>query len=216
MSTILFDIETGPLEDEILRELMPPFDVSEVKTGNLGEEKAQEKIEAAREAHERRFIEKAALNPVTGQVLVIGVKRAEDGRGKFIVGDEKEILAEFWEVVYQRQPRLAGWNIHDFDIPFLYRRSWLTGVQPPPAAMYRDRYWPEKWVDLRKRWLCTRRPTDETSSLDYVAKALGLEGKLGSGADFARLWEEDRKAAKQYLKRDLDLIHEIAVRLGAA
>ena len=64
---LIFDIETGPLPEERLRELLPPFDESKVdvvtgefdpatvKCGNIGgptSEKGKAKIEEARKAHE--------------------------------------------------------------------------------------------------------------------------------------------------------------------
>ncbi len=96
----IFDIETGPLPDDQLRELMPEFvapehpgefDPSTVKTGNLKDPaKINEKIEQARQDHRKAcdqyqglrdlaekqhfedFKSKAALDATTGRVLAIG------------------------------------------------------------------------------------------------------------------------------------------------
>lgn len=74
MKTIFFDIETGPLPENELAALMPPFDPSEVKTGNIKDpEKIAAKIAEAEVNHKRDFIEKAALDPLTGRVVAIGL-----------------------------------------------------------------------------------------------------------------------------------------------
>lgn len=103
-----FDIETGPLDDARLRELMPEFkglphpgdfDPDEVKTGNIKDEaKKQDKIDAARDRHDKilaeydtkseaaleqhfeKFKEKAALSAMTGRVLAIGYKEGDQRR----------------------------------------------------------------------------------------------------------------------------------------
>jgi hypothetical protein len=97
---IVFDIETGPLPEENLRELCPPwepppnpgtFDPSSVKIGNTKDaDKIAAKITAARAAHDadvanyeknctegeagnyQAFVDEAALSPLTGRVLAIG------------------------------------------------------------------------------------------------------------------------------------------------
>src|SRR5476651_2330269 len=74
MQTIVFDLETGPLAESELSALLPPFDPADVKTGNLKDPaKIAEKIAEAEANHKRDFIERAALDPLTGRVLAIGV-----------------------------------------------------------------------------------------------------------------------------------------------
>jgi DNA polymerase elongation subunit (family B) len=104
MLPVIFDIETGPVSDSRLREILPPFntesvphpgefDPSKVKTGNMKDEKKiSEKIEAERKKHTEavdnyeRDVEqaeakywqeassKAALSALTCEVLAIGYK----------------------------------------------------------------------------------------------------------------------------------------------
>jgi hypothetical protein len=74
MKTIFFDIETGPLLESELLALLPPFDPAEVKTGNIKDpEKIAAKIAEAELNHKRDFVEKAALDPLTGRVVAIGL-----------------------------------------------------------------------------------------------------------------------------------------------
>lgn len=104
---LIFDIETGPLPDEILKaqfvfEDPPPpgeFIETAVKIGNLKDPtKIKEKIESAKAAHEkavaehsdnvaamrteawRELLDGAALSHFTGQMLAIGYKSTESGK----------------------------------------------------------------------------------------------------------------------------------------
>lgn len=216
MQTILFDIETGPLPENELAALMPPFDPAEVKTGNIKDpEKIAAKIAEAEANHKRDFIEKAALDPLTGRVLAIGLLN-HNTRQFVIIGhdDEARTLADFWNVCRTeivKGTRFAGFNIFQFDLPFLLRRSWKHRV-PVPLGLRRGRYWSDELSDLREIWQLGDRQA--RGSLDSIAKHLGVGEKDGDGKDFARLWIEDRAKAVAYLRNDLELTSKIAEALG--
>jgi uncharacterized protein YprB with RNaseH-like and TPR domain len=215
-STILFDVETGPLPESELAVLMPPFDPAEVKVGNLKDpEKIAAKIAEAEANHKRDFIENAALDPLTGRVVAIGMLR-HDTRDFVAVGhdDEARTLAEFWSVLRAeivRGSNLVGFNTFQFDLPFLLRRSWKHRV-PVPLGIRRGRYWSEHLGDLREIWQLGDRMAK--GSLDSIAKHLGVGEKTGDGKDFARLWREERPRAVSYLRNDLELTAKIAETLG--
>jgi hypothetical protein len=251
----VLDIETGPLPDDQLAKLCPAFeppphpgefDPASVKTGNLGQAKAAEKIaaaaethaqavaryatdvEAARTAHAAKFKERAALDATTGRVVAIGL--LVNGESLIIGADrqgkdrsEDDILHSwwgFWRRCVAEQRPVAGFNIHAFDLPFLVRRSWILGV-PIPTSVRQGRYWSPLLIDLMKAWALDGR---DMVSLDTLARAFGIgeklheadDGQAVSGADFHRLWAENRPAAIQYLGRDLDLTAALAVKMGIA
>lgn len=247
---LVFDIETGPLPEEKLRELMPPcdllphpgeFDPDSVK---LGQMKDQAKIDAKiadakakhdaavasyekdvadkKAAHEAAFIERAALNAGTGQVLAIGYfsksanKRKISGNLSCDDDGEREVLRLLWETVAEvglgKGHRIVGHNIHGFDLPFVMRRSWLLSVPMPDGLMTNGRYFHDCFVDTMKLWNCGT--YNGYTGLNELAGYLGLPGKNGNGAEFARLWKTDRKAAIAYLANDLEVTHAVAERLG--
>jgi hypothetical protein len=214
MNTIVFDVETAPLPETELAALLPPFDPAEVRTGNLKDpEKIAAKIAEAQANHFRDFLDKAALDPLTGRVLVIGLL---DQGGVRILDNENEaaVLREFWTVCRGEQGRinqLVGFNTHLFDLPFLIRRSWKHRV-PVPFGVRRGRYWGDEMVDLREAWQLGDRQA--RGSLDSIAKHLGIGGKTGNGADFATLWQTDRAKAGEYLRNDLELTAKLADVLG--
>ena len=226
MQTIVFDVETGPLAEGELSALLPPFDPAEVKTGNIKDpEKVAAKIAEAEASHRRDFFDKAALDPLTGRVVAIGMlvfdELSEAGpamdSGKCVIighDDEAQTLREFWQYTQAEMGRMnpmIGFNIFGFDLPFLFRRSWKRRV-PIPFGLRRGRYWGDQLIDLRDVWQLGDRQA--RGSLDSIAKHLGVGAKNGDGKAFAALWQSDRKQAEAYLRNDLELTAKIAHALG--
>jgi hypothetical protein len=231
------------LPEAELAALLPPFDPAEVKTGNIKDpEKIAAKIAEAEVSHRREFFERAALDPMTGRVLAIGVligpphvpsasslRLSPPGDERVSVAeatpcaaefrviandDEKQLLAEFWDVCRGQLAGggpLVGFNIFQFDLPFLIRRSWKHRV-PVPTGLRCGRYWNQDLIDLREAWQLGDRQA--RGSLDSVAKHLGVGQKNGDGAEFSKLWASDRNQALGYLSNDLQLTARIGHVLG--
>jgi hypothetical protein len=251
--TIFFDIETGPLpETELAAQFaerwQPPsppgeFDPASVKYGNTKDkDKRAEKLADAQQAHaaavaryaetvEQAKAEKwseyvggAALSPITGRVLAIGMFDVPGNRkvlGSVHSLPEDELLEKWWEKATSQIKAgrlLVGHSIFGFDLPFLVQRSWILGVEVPTIIRKSSRYWADQFIDTRELWQCGDRQCK--SSLDHIARALGVGGKPDdiTGADFARLfWSEveaDRVKAFEYLANDLDMTRAIANRMG--
>lgn len=217
MQTIFYDIETGALPETELAALVPPFDPAEVKTGNLKDpDKIAAKLAEAEVNHRRDFFEKAALDPLTGRVVAVGLRYPDSGEFA-VIGhdDEAATLREFWEAArgeMGRINRMVGFNTHLFDLPFLIRRSWKHRV-PVPFGIRRGRYWSEEMVDLRDGWQLGDRMA--RGSLDVIAKHLGVGAKNGDGKTFAEMWSRDRTQAVAYLRNDVQLTAKVAEVLGA-
>ena len=224
MQTIVFDVETGPLAESELSALLPPFDPAEVKTGNMKDpEKVAAKIAEAEASHRRDFFDRAALDPLTGRVVAIGMlvfdelsETGPHGGRCVIIGhdDEAQTLREFWQHTQAEMGRMnpmIGFNIFGFDLPFLFRRSWKRRV-PIPFGLRRGRYWGDQLIDLRDTWQLGDRQA--RGSLDSIAKHLGVGAKNGDGKAFAELWRSDRQQAEAYLRNDLELTAKIALGLG--
>lgn len=220
---VIFDIETGPLPADELAAAIPPFDPSSVKVGNTKDpEKIAAKIAEAQAEYEANAVERAALDPLTGRVLEIGYFHVREqeydlDRSDGSKASEKKLLVSFWaatKFAFDGSANLVGHNIHGFDLPFLIQRSWLLGAPVPPLSelLQRGRYWRECFVDTMQLWACGK--YNSFTGLDRLTKAFGLGGKNGSGADFAKLWESDPKAAEAYLRKDLDLTYQVAKKLG--
>lgn len=216
MQSICFDIETGSLPEAELASMVPAFDPAEVKTGNLKDpDKVAAKIAEAEANHRREFFERAALDPLTGRVVAVGLLYRDTGEFH-VIGheDEAATLREFWEACRGEMGRInemIGFNSRAFDLPFLIRRSFKHRV-PVPFGIRRGRYWGDEMVDLRELWQLGDRQA--RGSLDTIARHLGVGQKNGDGAAFAALWQSDREKALAYLKNDLELTARVAEALG--
>jgi len=195
---IVFDIETVPLDPALL----PPFDESQVLIGNL---KDPDKIRAKLDTAKAEWLAGAALSPMTGSVAMVGWKEVGGKTELDTNENEAELVAGTLQTIAEHITAgniVAGFNCYSFDMPFLVRRAWQHSLKVP-WALRQGRYWAKEIVDLREEWLMgERQPTKGTSSLDSIARFLGLPEKLGKGVDFAGMDMDTRKA---YLTRDLEI-----------
>lgn len=206
------DIETGALPLAEIIHLKPQF----AAPGNY---KDPVKIAESIAAQEAQWLEKAALSPLTGRVLVIGVKPFGPHSPQFFEGDERAMLAEFWNVVGIGHDFVEwyGHNLSFFDLPFLIKRSWLHGLPVPLSILFESngRYFNgRRFKDTMTTFQCGNR--QDFVSLNTVGKFFGLGGKAEeNSANFAALYATDREAALAHLARDLELTEGIASRMFA-
>jgi DNA polymerase elongation subunit (family B) len=206
---IVFDIETTALPEAELTPFMPEFEAP----GNF---KDPEKIKSAIEAKKASWLEDAALDPMTGRVLCIGMLIGDQHILISEPATEALILQEFWTAVRIEDydiHQLIGFNIAQFDLPYLVKRSWKLGVDVPMLGLRDGRYWKkDRVIDLREIWQLGDRQA--AGSLDTISKHLEVGAKTGNGKDFAALWTTDRPVAEAYLRNDLDLTAAIARKFG--
>jgi hypothetical protein len=136
LSWTTFDIETGPLPDDVLEELCPPFDrelitsefnAAGVKTSHLKDpQKITDKIESAKQAHAAdqaakiakyesdkfshfdNFKADAALDAATGRVLLVATCDCDTMSPEFMEGDECDIISAWWEFVAVQKSKRSG------------------------------------------------------------------------------------------------------------
>lgn len=206
MRALIIDCETSPISRPLLDLIQPEF---KAPAGYRDPEKITAHIQAQKED----WIKDAALSPLTGRILCIGIID-ENGFGFFGDDAEETILKRFWAKIarddYYNWP-VIGFNIEHFDLPFIIRRSMKHGIVPS-TQVFRGRYLDNRFIDLMKLWQCG--DYREFISLDRLAKFLGVGEKTGSGAEFAGLWEVNRDSALEYLKNDLLLTQKCAQRMG--
>lgn len=193
--------------------MMPEFDPGEVKVGNLKDEaKIIAKITEAKLEHEKEFVDKAALSAVTGKVALIGMLVEDEYVALGHRCDEREAIRLFLDKAMQSlgtATQIIGFNIHEFDLPFIVRRAWKLGLKIPASLNYGRRYdyWSDNFIDLRKVWLMgDRNPPKGSSSLDGVAKFFGIPGKKGDGKDFYKM---SANMQLEYSEQDLRIIQEL-------
>ena len=224
MSIIVFDIETGPVPQAELKRLYKEPTFEEFCSScdpRWKDDTKKAKFAEKQSGAWGQFVDRAALSPITGQVLAVGL-RSE--KGVVVIGDEGESepdILDAWWCVYanntKQNRRFVGFNCSGFDIPFLIRRSWFHGISVPQSVFETNgRYLSKNFLDLMVLWACMSR---EFVPLDTVSRFFGIGGKPDGvdGSHFAKLWlsgkPEDRKAATEYLANDLDMTWKLAERL---
>jgi len=212
-----WDIETVARPTDELQSIMPAFDPESVKTGNLGPDKAQEKIEKTRTDYFQRYYKRAALSALTGQVALIGVIGASDGDPVIFKGEEAETITaffEFWNFQTNEGAHWLGFNIKNFDIPFLVRRAWLHRIQVP-YGFVKGRYLPAFFTDLMELWTACEHTSQFEVSLNDLALYFGFPPKTANGADFGELLRYKPDDAFEYLRHDLRLTYLVAEAMRA-
>lgn len=201
----IFDIETMRIGSMI--DALPTPDV---KTGNVKDAgKIEEKIAAAK----AKQIESMALSPLFGRVCAAAVTMPEGGMRSFcIAGDDDEQEAYVLECLFKEMAgsRIVTYNGNNFDLPFIYRRAVILGINPvamgmPTLAEVTARYRNDRHIDIMQVWCCNH----EYEKLDNVAKAItGGMGKLEIDfRDFPELIkaEEGRKKIMEYCRQDVEI-----------
>lgn len=169
------------------------------------------KIETYKEEAKAKWLDRCALSPLTGKILVIGW--LVDDEFKYLDGlDDERTLLNHWSLASSNPAqKMIGFNNFAFDLPYCQKRAWKHGVTPMESWDF-DPFRQSRHIDL-KVILEGRRP-DAMISLDTAAKFLGVGQKNGEGKDFAKLWATDRKSALSYLENDLRLCAGIAHKMG--
>lgn len=185
------------------------------------------------------FIEKAALDPRTATVKLIGLRdtltgettiMAHEPRNDFdqalaelgvdVRATEKGILESFFALlissmeasVADNENILCGYYIKEFDLPFLHKRAWANRI--PQRPIYRKgRYWSSEIVDLYEEWGFGERYV-ASGGLDGLARFLGVPTKTGTGFAFGELYAKDPSEGVAYLVNDLDVLEGCSRAMG--
>jgi predicted PolB exonuclease-like 3'-5' exonuclease len=165
------------------------------------------KIEASIQKQKERYLERAALDWKTAQVVLIGV--GDEKSYAPITGTEKEILEQFFSIVansIDSSTMMGGHNVKGFDLPLLVNRARAIGVMFPQSmlTLWNGRpQWRGIFFDTLEIISFGDRQRIEGNGVEDVCKALGVPGKSGDGAEFPALWKSNRDAAIAYNKQDV-------------
>ncbi len=205
---LVFDIETGPRLDV----LATP--AAWFKPDSRLKDPAKIQASITEQA------EDGALSPITGEVLAVGYGDMDgttwadfsqsSGEAAVITGFLNQAAKHI-----NSGARVVGFNCLDFDVPFLLFRARALGLTIPACI---GNIW-------RGRWQASEMFTDlmllaqfgkydrKGYSLDRVCRALGIEGKDGSGKFFHQLLKDDPTGAMDYLANDIRCNVELARKL---
>lgn len=145
-----------------------------------------------------------------GRVIVVGYKWLGEGKTAKAVSEHfdgrEAMLQKVWELLDEADA-LISWNGASFDTKTMAKEFFLSGMTPPSPA---------KEIDLMRA--AKRRFRLMSNKLEYVASALGLEGKRkheGFGL-WRRCLEGDEAAWREmirYCKQDVVTLEPIFERM---
>lgn len=138
------------------------------------------------------------LSPGTGRIVSIALVNMEsnqgcmlyegttgwidtpDGQTRIFRGNEREILAEFWQLM-EKYGRVITYNGRGFDLPFAYVRSSLHQIRPS-RNLLGNRYSIVDHCDLSEV-LSFFGAAQERFSLDYWCRRFGIHSPKTEGID---------------------------------
>lgn len=182
-----FDIETAPEVNG--------SDFSSYPKKRLWEDKMIEK--GITTTFERSYMEKASIYPEFAKVVCISY--SINNQMKSLIGqDEAMLLMQFNDVLaFHQDATLGGFNINEFDIPFLWKRMMINGIKPHKKLCIGNAKPREiDTVDVFK----IRKQTSFGCSLDLLSMTL-----LGESPKSEMSWE---KVSYFYYADNLNIIKE--------
>ena len=173
------DIETIPNPDTFA--LLPEPECTDSRI------KDPAKIEANIDAKRQKLRDGAALDPLTGRVCAVAYVGLHDGALLDYVdvidaatdAAETEIVQGIMTMLGKPEARIITWGGIGFDLPYIYKRAMVLGVNPanfdaPPLTAWTKRYSQDRHYDLMMIWGAWR----DFVKLDTVAGLVLGEKKI--------------------------------------
>lgn len=153
---------------------------------------------------------KKLLNPIDSRIVAIGLS-FDSSSTVLDDADERELLVSFWSRlkafrVAHPLGRLVGFNIKEFDLPFLVTRSFLQDVEIVPFKL-------NEVIDLREK-LAAYKFGHTRGKLKEYGEALGIEILEMDGSWIAEAcFKGEVERIREYLKKDLEITSRVLERL---
>jgi DNA polymerase elongation subunit (family B) len=205
LGKLVLDIETMPVDgaDGFLEAVSAPANY-----------KDPDKIAAYQVEKLSEQLARAALDPDLCALAAVGYQYEDDPLVVYTFGDtsEPDMLAAVWENV-EMCDAVIGYNVLNFDLPVLIRRSQYLGVKVPVRGMALDRY-RTPHVDLMQRLSFDGKL--KFRGLDFYCRRFNVEvpdehcgkdiGALVQAADWA--------GVAAHCRADVAKTRALAIRLG--
>ena len=166
-----FDIETCP-------EVTTEVEWATYPKRQCWEKKAENNPEI--DGSFKSYLKKAWIYPEFSKVVCVSFK-VDDHVNTIISQNEWEVLSASFEVFRSWNGKLGGFNIYNFDIPFLRKRGIINGFQPPMKLCIADikpREMENNIVDVMQIW----KQTSFACSLDLLSQTLLWDSPKSDGA----------------------------------
>src|SRR3989338_2907632 len=157
-----------------------------------------ESVPLNREVYEKLTPEerKKLINPIDSKVIAIGLKTSSSEN--LLFGPETEILATFWKFLHEwkrnNEGVISGFNIKQYDLPFLITRSFVNNIKITPIAL-------SDVLDLREVLSFFRYGRTRGTMKDF-ARALSLPSSDDGEKIAEWYFSDNEKHIKKYLRSE--------------
>ncbi len=189
---LFFDIETIPSQ---LPGIIDEFKAAVTAPGQYKKaDSIAEWLRENRDAEAEAAWLKTSFDGGAGQIVCIGWAVNDEPPACMQARDlsangESELIATWfdWLTTYHTgnsgtRPCLIGHNSNAFDIPFIWKRAMVLGVQPPLWFPRDPKPWGESTYDTMTAWAGAK----ERISMDRLCRIFGIEGK--GDMDGSKVW----------------------------
>ncbi|MBM3282579.1 MAG: hypothetical protein FJY86_04560 [Candidatus Diapherotrites archaeon] len=156
---------------------------------------------------------KKLLNPIDSRIVAIGVKKNTLVESILQGEDEASLLREFWSLLERKTGpnalpyRIVGFNIKDFDLPFLVTRSFILNVPIVPFLL-------KDVIDIREqisayKYGPTRGKLKEFAALLNIPTLNEMDGSQVA----ERYWNQEHEKIREYLRKDLEITQKMHERM---
>ena len=209
MKTLYFNINTGANE-----RALDFFTPKEPRRNKDGSKHASDKsVEEQQEA----FMKNAALDAMTGKILVIHCWSTISDKLYYYKGEEKGILNSFW-TDYAGHERFVTHNGNAYDFPFIIRRSLMLGISVPMFPYDRFKH-SDVHVDIAEIWNFGYVTPATCESLRNVCKAMGVDAGLKEtnpeiSENFEHEFKTNRERTMQYAADEVRVLRELDLKMN--
>lgn len=206
---VVLDLETGPTDAALamepdeswlsngIRDNFKPETVEKYRADNLAKWPAE-------------ISRRASLDWRLGRIIALGVQYSEGEAMVFQDDDEGVLLGAAWEALARLGGSMVGFNIRNFDLPWLWGRTGALGLQASRGIDARKYGGGEviDWADILTSYGAF---SMSGWSLARYAEWFGLSAKpCGTGADVAQWYAEGLKGkVAEHLAADLAMTWEL-------
>ncbi|PIN98179.1 MAG: hypothetical protein COT90_05460 [Candidatus Diapherotrites archaeon CG10_big_fil_rev_8_21_14_0_10_31_34] len=153
---------------------------------------------------------KKLLNPIDSRTVAIGLRH---GSKNIVIQDENEklMLEEFWKEIKNfigkdLKKKIVGFNLKEFDLPFLVTRSFINNVKIFPFKI-------KEIIDLREK-VSAFRYGFTRGKLKEFGEALDIELHEMDGSMVAEeCIKGNMEKIKEYLNKDLEITDKMLKRI---
>lgn len=164
---------------------------------------------AAAESERRKIM---SVCPEMNRIVAFGWAWENDVTESYVIGgpekerdaNERYALGKFWSLA-KRAKTIVGFNVLGFDLPTVFTRSALLGVEPSRRIDLKP--WGGDVCDL----MAVRWPKGTPSKLKTFARRLGIPVEAGDvdGSQVEELLRTDARKLGEYNRSDVSLCREI-------